>query len=98
MLVGFILAEPFEEKFVKFENTSNIFRCILRTIGGGLLYFGLDSVLKLPFPEELLEAGTIVSNLIRMARYAVVIFVVIGVYPMLFKLTGRLFERKAEKA
>lgn len=98
MLVGFILAEPFEEKFVKFENTSNIFRCILRTIGGGLLYFGLNILLKLPFPKELLEAGTIVSNLIRMARYAVVIFVVIGVYPMLFKLTGRLFERKAEKA
>ena len=31
-----------------------------------------------------------------MLRYAVVIFAVIGVYPMLFKVTGRLWgEKKA---
>lgn len=95
MLLGFLFAEPFEEKFVKFENTSNIFRCILRTIGGGLLYFGLNAVLKMPFPKELLDAGTIVSQLIRMLRYAVVIFAVIGVYPMVFKLTDKLWKKKA---
>ena len=32
MLLGFVLAEPFEQKFVNFENTSNILRCLLRTI------------------------------------------------------------------
>lgn len=98
MLLGFLLAEPFEERFVKFENTPNIFRCILRTIGGGILYFGLNELLKLPFSKELLEAGTMVSYLIRTMRYAIVIFAVIGVYPMLFKLTGRLFDRKTQKA
>ena len=97
MLLGFILAEPFEERFVKFENTKNIFRCILRTIGGGLIYFGLNAALKMPFPKELLEAGNFVSQLIRMLRYAVVIFVVIGVYPMLFKLTGKLWNRKGKE-
>ena len=95
MLLGFILAEPFEERFVKFSNTRNIFRCILRTIGGGLLYFGLNIVLKLPFPEELLEAGTFVSQMIRMLRYAVIIFAVIGVYPLVFRLTGKLWHDKA---
>lgn len=94
MLVGFLVAEPFEERFVKFENTSNIFRCILRTIGGGLIYFGLETALKLPFPKELLNAGTLVSQLIRVLRYAVVIFTVVGVYPMLFRLTGKLWNRK----
>lgn len=98
MLLGFILAEPFEEKFVKFENTKNIFRCILRTIGGGLIYFGLNTVLKLPFPKALLEEAGLVSQLIRMFRYAVIIFVVIGVYPMLFKLTGKIFDRKKQPA
>ena len=98
MLLGFILAEPFEEKFVKFENTKNIFRCILRTIGGGLIYFGLNTVLKLPFPKALLEEAGLVSQLIRMFRYAVIIFVVIGVYPMLFKLTGKIFDRKKKQA
>ena len=90
MLLGFIFAEPFEEKFVRFENTSNILRCILRTLGGGLIYFGLSEALKLPFPKELLNAGDFTAQLIRMLRYAVVIFVVIGVYPLLFRLTGNL--------
>lgn len=98
MLLGFILAEPFEEKFVKFENTSNILRCILRTLGGGLIYFGLNTALKMPFPKELLDAGDFTAHLIRTLRYAVVIFAVIGVYPMLFKLTGRLWDKKDRTA
>ncbi len=98
MLLGFILAEPFEERFVKFENTSNIFRCILRTIGGGLLYFGLNILLKMPFPKDLLDSATFASYLIRTLRYAVIIFVVIGVYPMVFKLTGKLWKKKEQKA
>ena len=94
MLVGFILAEPFEEKYVKFENTSNIFRCILRTLGGGSIYFGLNILLKLPFSEEVLESASMVSQLIRFLRYGIVIFVVIGVYPMIFKVTDRLWKKK----
>ena len=96
MLFGFILAEPFEEKYVKFENTSNIFRCILRTIGGGIIYFGLNEALKLPFPKDLLSNAGVISQMIRALRYAITIFVVIGVYPMLFKVTGKLFDKKKE--
>ena len=97
MLLGFIIAEPFEEKYVNFKNTSNIFRCILRTLGGGLIYFGLNEILKMPFPKELLDAGNLAAHLIRSLRYAAVIFVVIGVYPMIFKWTDRLWNRKGEK-
>ncbi len=92
MLLGFVLAEPFEEKFVRFENTPNILRCVLRTLGGAALYFGLNTVLKMPIPKEILDAGDLTAMLIRTARYAVVIFAVIGVYPMLFKLTGKLWK------
>ena len=98
MLLGFVLAEPFEEKFVKFENTSNIFRCLLRTAGGGILYFGLNEALKLPFPKELLNAGNMTSQIIRAGRYAAVIFIVIGIYPMLFKVTGKLWDKNSKKA
>lgn len=104
MLIGFMLAEPFEERFVKFENTKNIIRCILRTIGGAALYFALNTALKLPFPDALLnpEVPNFLSNLIRALRYAVVIFILIGVYPMLFKPTGKLwdkiFGKKTEEA
>ena len=97
MLLGFVLAEPFEERFVRFENTSNLLRCVLRTLGGGLLYFGLNEALKLPFPKELLNAGDLTAHLIRSLRYAAVIFVVIGVYPLLFRLTGRLWDRSGQK-
>lgn len=97
MLLGFIIAEPFEEKFVNFKNTSNIFRCILRTLGGGLIYFGLNEILKMPFPKELLDAGNFAAHLIRSLRYAAVIFVVIGIYPMIFKWTDRLWSKKGEK-
>ena len=97
MLVGFMLAEPFEEKFVKFENTSNLFRCILRTLGGALIYFGLSTVLKMPIPKELAEGAGLVSQLIRALRYGIVIFVVIGVYPLLFRLTGKLWDGKARR-
>ena len=58
---------------------------------------GLNAVLKMPFSKELLEAGDLSAHLIRAVRYAVVVFVLIGVYPMLFKLTGRLWDRKAQK-
>ena len=98
MLLGFMIAEPFEERFVRFENTRNVLRCLLRTAAGGLLYFGLDIVLKLPFPKELLESGGFAAHLIRTSRYAVIIFVDIGVYPMLFRVTGKLWKRTGRTA
>ena len=96
MLVGFLLAEPFEEKFVNFENTRSPIRSLLRIIGGGAVYFGLNTLLKLPFPKELLGSDGFASHLIRCGRYAVVIFVVIAIYPMLFKLTANIGKKKAQ--
>ena len=94
MLLGLMLAFPFEEKYVRFENTRSPIRCILRVIGGGALYFGLNAVLKLPFPKELLESGTLAAHLIRTLRYGVVMFVVIAVYPMLFKHTAKIGKKR----
>ena len=84
MLIGYCLGVPFEKKFVNFKGTNNILRCILRILGGGVIYLGLNAVLKLPFPKELLESATTLSFLIRTVRYAIIIFVVIGVYPLVF--------------
>lgn len=94
MLVGYLLAEPFEERFVRFENTRSVIRSILRIAGGGAIYFALSWLLKKPFPEAVLEAGDLAAHLIRMGRYAIVIFVVIGVYPAVFKLTARIGAKK----
>ena len=96
LLFGFVLAEPFEQKFVNFENTNNILRCILRTIGGGIIYFGLNTILKMPFPKDVLNAANFLAQMIRTLRYTIVVFVVVGVYPLLFKYTGKLWEKKKE--
>ena len=94
ILVGFIFAVRFEERFVKFENTRNILRCILRVALGIGVYFGLNVLTKLPFSKEFLDAVEMGSYALRAARYCVIIFVTIGVYPMLFKLGDRVFKRK----
>ena len=90
MLLGLILAFPFEEKYVRFENTRSPIRCILRVVGGGAVYFGLNAALKLPFPSALLDSGTFAAHLIRTLRYTIVGFVSIGVYPMVFRF--KLFK------
>lgn len=95
MLIGFLLAEPFEEKYVRFENTRDPIRAVLRIAGGGAVYFGLNTLLKLPFPKALLDAGDLTAHLIRSGRYAIIIFVVIAVYPMLFKVTAKIGKRSA---
>ena len=96
MLLGLILAFPFEEKYVRFENTRSPIRCILRVVGGGAVYFGLNAALKLPFPPALLDSGTFAAHLIRTLRYTAVMFTVIALYPMVFKLTDRIKVKSEE--
>ena len=94
ILVGFIFAVEFENRFVKFENTRNVLRCILRLVLGVGVYFGLSTLSKLPFSKDFLDAATMASYAVRAARYCVIIFVTIGVYPLMFRLGDRIFKRK----
>ena len=89
MLVGFIAGTEFEERFVNFENTRKPLWCVLRIVGGVAIFFGLNTVLKLPFSKEFLDAGTMAAHLVRTLRYAAVLFVDIAIYPMLFKLVEK---------
>lgn len=94
MLLGLMLALPFEEKYVQFENTRDPVRCVLRIAFGGAIYFGLNTALKLPFPKELLDAGDLTAHLIRALRYTLVMFTVIALYPMLFRYTAKIGKKK----
>ena len=82
---GFFLGCEFEERFVHFENTRNPLLSVLRIIGGFALYFGLNTVLKLPFSKEFLSSATTAAFLVRAARYCIITFVIIGAYPMVFR-------------
>ncbi len=94
LLIGLIAAIPFERKFAGFKDTKNILAMILRVGGAFALYFALNTLLKLSFDKEFLASGTLAAFLIRTARYAVIIFTIIGVYPKVFPL----FEKIGKKA
>ena len=95
LLVGFVAAAEFEERFVRFGPTHHPLSILLRLVLGVGIYFLLLNALKLPFPKELLNSGTTGAYLVRTARYALSTFLVMGVYPILFRYTDRLFRQKA---
>ena len=94
-LVGFIVATEFEERFVKFETTRNVLRWILRLAIGVGLYFGLNTLLKLPFGSEFLDSGTTLALAVRAIRYFIITIVIIGVYPLAFRLGDKIFKKKS---
>ena len=95
MLIGFTGGRYLEEKAVRFENTDNLWLALLRTVIGGALYFALNAAFKLAlgplFPE-----GTQGWLLMRTLRYALVIFILIGVYPVCFRLEKKLIRARNE--
>lgn len=90
MMLGFFLGDLFECRYVKFENTKNVLRGILRMLGGAAVYLVLNTLLKLPFGSEFLDSGTLAAHLVRLFRYMIVLFSVIGAYPLLFRFTARI--------
>ncbi len=97
IMSGFFLADPFERRFVNFETTGSVPFCVFRMLGGLIVYFVLNTLLKLPFSKEFLESASTGAFLVRFCRYAVVTFVVIGVYPLAFRLENR-FSKADQKA
>lgn len=95
LLVGFILATEFEDRFVKFENTRNVLRWILRIALGIGLYFGFNSLFKVMFNGDFINSGTLLALAVRSIRYCVTTFVIIGVYPLMFRLGDKIFKKKS---
>ena len=89
LLIGFMAGTILEDRCVRFENTRKPLRMIIRLLGGLAVYLAVNAVLKLPFSKEFLSGSSAPALLVRCARYAIIAFVIFGVYPMLFK-----FEKK----
>ena len=89
MMVGFFAGDLFEERFVKFRNTRVWWKMILRVLGGGAIYFALNAALKMPFSSGFLNSGTFLAYLVRAVRYAIILFVDVAIYPLLFDRFGR---------
>lgn len=105
--LGFACGMLFEEKIVKFENTKVWWRIILRVAVGGALFLGLNTGLKEfvgIFGDKVLVDGEMVrwfedgnhvwfSRIFRVVRYAVVVFALLGVYPLLFAQAEKLWKK-----
>ena len=97
LVIGLIFAIHFEAKFVNFKDTRNIWAMILRVAGAFAIYAVLNKVLKMPFSTEWLDSGMLGPNLVRTVRYAVILFVIVAVYPMVFPAFEKVGKKKEKK-
>lgn len=95
ILLGFVCGLLFEEKVTKFDNTKVWWRIILRVIVGGALFLGLNEVIKLIvgaiYPTY--DTNVWFERIFRALRYCLVVFTLIGVYPILFAQTEKLWKK-----
>ncbi|MCR5567536.1 MAG: phosphatase PAP2 family protein [Clostridiales bacterium] len=94
LLIAAAVAFPYEEKHVKFRDTRNIWAMILRAAGAFVIYFALNTLLKTPFSKEWLDSGELLANLVRTARYAIILFIIIGVYPRIFPAFEKIGKKQ----
>ena len=85
LLIGFIMADAFENRFVDFKPAEGLPESVVRIAGGTVVYLVLNTLLKLPFSKEFLSDGSFASHMVRTGRYLIIIFAAIALYPMLFK-------------
>ena len=97
MLIGMAAAIPYEKKYIRFQDTRKIPVMILRVIGAAAIYFGLNTLLKMPFNKAWLDSGELGANMIRSLRYAIILFMIVGVYPRCFPVLEKLFDSKKNK-
>jgi len=94
LLIGMVTVFPYEKKYVNFQDTKNVWAMILRVIGAFAVYAVMNTVLKLPFNKEWLNGGTLGANLVRSARYGIMLFVLVGVYPRVFPVYEKIGRHK----
>lgn len=92
LIIGAVAGNLFEQKYVKFENTTKWYFCLSRTLMGGVLYGIINPSLKALF-SLFCETGSYGSLLLRSLRYALVVFLLFGVYPYLFRYENKLRKK-----
>ena len=94
LLIGAIIAIPFESKYVNYEETKSVIAMILRTLCAFAIYFGLNKLLKLPFSQDFLSSDSLAALLVRTLRYTIIMFVIMAVYPLVFPLFEKIGKNK----
>ncbi|MGI6608319.1 MAG: phosphatase PAP2 family protein [Erysipelotrichaceae bacterium] len=92
MLLGLITGMYFEEKFVNFEMADKWYIALVRTFSGSVLYFGINAILKSVLTPIFAEMS-VGYFILRTFRYGLNCFILIAVYPMLFRLEKKIFKK-----
>ena len=79
---------------MNFRDTRNIWAMIVRVAGAFAVYYALNTLLKLPFSKEFLAGGSMKALGVRAARYAVIIFMIVGIYPKIFPLFEKIGKKQ----
>lgn len=88
---GLLLGFMYEEKYVNFEYCKKWWTYVLRPIGGVAVFVMLTALLKVPLHFIALEETSTAALIYRVFRYAISTFVMIGIYPTVFKLCKNKF-------
>ncbi|HQB32720.1 MAG TPA: phosphatase PAP2 family protein [Erysipelotrichaceae bacterium] len=91
LLTGLIAGLYFEEKYVNFENSDKLYISVIRAVIGAGLYLGINALLRAVLSPIFAEF-TLGYFILRTIRYALVCFILVAVYPLLFKLEKRIFK------
>lgn len=97
LMIGIFGALAFEKRFVRFENTRFVPRMVIRTLVGCGLFAGLVNLLKLPFDPAFLAQTSFLAFFVRVLRYGISAFLVMGVYPLCFRPLDPLWQRWQSK-
>ena len=87
-LAGLLPAYAFEKKFVNFDVSGKWYTQILKTTVGLGLVLAIKELLKLPLNAFLPEL-----TVARAIRYAIMVFVAAGLYPLTFKYFKKLEDK-----
>lgn len=98
IMIGFFLGCFIDERFIQFENTRSLVPAILRMAFGMGFYFLLNTLFKLPFSSAFLASPTMGQFLVRLVRYFLVSFLMLGLYPALFRIVEDRFFPGARTA
>lgn len=81
--LGLLLGFVYEEKKVNFENSKRWWSIIIRPLFGLIIFIIISALLKLPVNN--IKSGSYFLFIYRFLRYTISTFIIIGLYPHLFK-------------
>ena len=85
IIIGFFIADLFENKYVNFEKTDNLIRTIARIALAAVVFLSLCEGLKMIVPQSFQESATLLSYAFRSFRYAIGTFASCGLTPIVYK-------------